>query len=304
MMDKLPLVSFITITYNGFNDTCELIESLQTHVKSVSYEIIVVDNASKNNEARTIGDKYPFVTAIRSEKNLGFSGGNNLGIRQARGEYIFLINNDTYVIDDKLSQLVDRLKANKNIAALSPKLKYAEPPFLVQFAGFTPLTSVTLRNSTIGSGESDETLYNTALPTPYLHGAALMIKREVIDRVGMMPEIFFLYYEELDWCTHITKAGYELWYDPAWCVYHKESRSTGNESPLKICYMTRNRLLYAWRNLEFPNKYLSIIYLILVANAKSVLTYLLKGKTNLAAAVLKGTSGFFSLKNKKEQIKL
>ena len=97
---ETPVISFITICYNGLADTCALIDSLQAAVHSVSYEIIVVDNASRQNEAAVISRRYPFVKTIRSKRNLGFSGGNNLGIREAGGKYIFLINNDTYITED------------------------------------------------------------------------------------------------------------------------------------------------------------------------------------------------------------
>ena len=95
-----PLISFITICYNGLDDTCVLIESLRDTISSVSYEIIVVDNASRQDEASLIQERYPFVRTLRSEKNLGFSGGNNLGIQIAQGKYLFLINNDTYLTED------------------------------------------------------------------------------------------------------------------------------------------------------------------------------------------------------------
>ena len=94
MTNNSPDISFITICYNGFKDTCELIESLHKKLKSVSYEIIVVDNASREDEAAKIHELYPTVISIRSNENGGFSGGNNIGIRAAKGKYIFLINND------------------------------------------------------------------------------------------------------------------------------------------------------------------------------------------------------------------
>lgn len=112
MMNE-PQVSFITVCYNGFKDTCELIESLQTHVHSVSYEIIVVDNASREDEATKIKELYSDIVTLRSESNLGFSGGNNLGIRVAKGAYIFLINNDTYVESDGFHYLTERLESQK-----------------------------------------------------------------------------------------------------------------------------------------------------------------------------------------------
>ena len=118
----IPDLSFITICYNGFEDTCELIESLQDKIHSVSYEIIVVDNASREDEAAKIRRLYPTVTTIRSEVNGGFSGGNNIGIRAAQGKYLFLINNDTYIESDDLSCLVERLESRPEIGGVSPKI--------------------------------------------------------------------------------------------------------------------------------------------------------------------------------------
>lgn len=113
---ETPVISFITICYNGLADTCALIDSLQAAVHSVSYEIIVVDNASRQNEAAVISRRYPFVKTIRSKRNLGFSGGNNLGIREAGGKYIFLINNDTYITDDGLPASSNDLRAVRRSA--------------------------------------------------------------------------------------------------------------------------------------------------------------------------------------------
>lgn len=107
------------------------------------------------------------------------------------------------------------------------------------------------------------------IPAPYLHGAAMLIKREVVNRVGPMPEIYFLYYEELDWCTAMTRAGYVLWYEPLCTVFHKESQSTGQQSPLRIFYLTRNRLLYSWRNFTGMRCSLSILYQMTVAAGKT-----------------------------------
>ncbi len=146
----IPDLSFITICYNGFEDTCELIESLQDKIHSVSYEIIVVDNASREDEAAKIRRLYPTVTTIRSEVNGGFSGGNNIGIRAAQGKYLFLINNDTYIESDDLSCLVERLESRPEIGGVSPKIRFAFPPQHIQFAGFTPLSRITLRNNMLG----------------------------------------------------------------------------------------------------------------------------------------------------------
>lgn len=288
MTDNIPDISFITICYNGFKDTCELIESLHDKIHSVTYEIIVVDNASREDEAAKIRRLYPTVNAIRSNENGGFSGGNNIGIRAARGKYIFLINNDTYIESDHIDCLVERLESRPEIGGVSPKIRFAFPPQHIQFAGFTPLSHITLRNNMLGFGCPDDGSYDTPHPTPYLHGAAMMIKREVIEKAGLMPEIFFLYYEELDWSTRMTRAGYELWYEPRCTVFHKESQSTGQLSKLRTYYLTRNRLLYARRNLTGAGRLFSVLYQSTIAAGKNFLTYALKGRFDLAAAVYYG----------------
>ena len=300
-MSQQPDISIITINYNGLEETCQLIESLQQYPQDCSYELIVVDNGSIQNEALLLQKKYPEVHVIRSEQNVGFSGGNNLGIQTAKGKGIFLLNNDTLVTANDLKYLYERLYSSPVIGAVSPKIKFAFPPQHIQFAGFTPLTPITLRNAGIGFGCPDNGTFDTPHPTPYLHGAAMLVKREVIEKVGLMPEIFFLYYEELDWSTHITRAGYELWYEPRCTVFHKESQSTGQLSKLRTYYLTRNRLLYAWRNLEGSNRWLSIIYQTTLAAGKNGLSFLLKGRPDLLTATIKGISAFIRIPHKKEQ---
>lgn len=170
MTTNIPDISFITICYNGFKDTCELIESLHKKLKSVSYEIIVVDNASREDEATKIRELYPTVISIRSNENGGFSGGNNIGIRIAKGKYIFLINNDTYIESDEVACLVERLESRPEIGGVSPKIRFAFPPQHIQFAGFTPLTKITLRNNILGFDCPDDGSYDTPHPTPICMG--------------------------------------------------------------------------------------------------------------------------------------
>lgn len=293
-------ISIITINYNGLQETCQLIESLQRHPQKCSYELIVVDNGSEQNEANILQNKYPHIQTIRSEQNLGFSGGNNLGIRIANGEYIFLLNNDTIVFDDSLNYLRETLKENPKIGAISPKIKFAFSPQNIQFAGFTPLSKFTLRNQSIGYEEPDQGQFDVPQETNFLHGAAMMIKREVIEAIGLMPEIYFLYYEEIDWCTQIHNRGYLLWYEPRCTIYHKESRSTGKDSPLKTYYLTRNRLLYTWRNRRGTILLISLLYQLLVANFKNIIINLLHAKSVQAKAIFNGCIDFFLLKHKRE----
>ncbi len=119
-----------------------------------------------------------------------------------------------------------------------------------------------------------------------------MLKREVIDKAGLMPECYFLYYEELDWSMMLTRAGYEIWYDPASTIYHKESQSTGQNSPLRTYYITRNRLLLVKRNWSGFTKYLSYCYLIVIVATRDILKYTLQGQISQTSAVLKGIFNF------------
>lgn len=291
-------ISIITVNYNGFQDTCEMIASIQANLHSCTYELIVVDNGSQQNEAMLIQQVHPNVKTIRSEKNTGFAGGNNIGISEAQGKYIFLLNNDTLIQEDKLHLLIHQLDKHPEIGAISPKIKFAFPPYNIQYAGFTAFSKYTLRNKGIGFNKSDKGQYDSPYPTSFLHGAALLFRREILDKVGKMPEIYFLYYEEMDWCNHIAQAGFQLWYNPRFTVYHKESSTTGHASPLKTYYLTRNRLLYAYRNQKGYPFCISLLYQLILANPKNIIVNLLKGKIQQTIAIFKGSTDFFALKNK------
>jgi hypothetical protein len=123
----------------------------------------------------------------------------------------------------------------------------------------------------------------------------MMVRREVIEKAGMMPTCYFLYYEELDWSMMIQRAGYTIWYEPASTIYHKESQATGQESPLRTYYITRNRLLLAKRNSPLPWRYLSYLYLFFVAGGKAILKNLLQRRFDLAWATLRGLWHFIKL---------
>ena len=286
-------ISIITINFNGLNDTCALIETIPNYDK---LEVIVVDNASKNQDAETdtIFKKYPHVKVIKSKKNLGFAGGNNLGIKAAQGKYLFFINNDTVFKDFNIQALIDRLESSPAIGVVCPKIRFAWGSNPIQFTGYTPLSKITVRNQSIGFGEEDQGQYDAPHPTPYAHGAAMLIKREAIEKTGLMPECFFLYYEELDWSMMFTRAGYQIWYEPLCTIYHKESQSTGQNSPLRTYYIIRNRLLLVKRNWDGLTKYVTYAYLIGAVGVRDILKYVLTGKWDLMKATLRGIKDFYT----------
>ena len=289
------LLSIITINYNGLKDTCELIESLPLEDKSI--EVIVVDNASAQDEATIIEERYPQVKIIRSKKNLGFAGGNNLGIKAAKGKYLFFLNNDTLLKPQTsdIRSLISRLETSPKIGMVCPKIRFSWGNQLIQFAGYTPLTPITMRNKAIGCGEVDHGQFDTPHLTPYAHGAAMMIKREVIEKAGLLPECYFLYYEELDWSMMIRRVGYDIWYEPACTVFHKESQTTGQNSPLRTYYITRNRLLFAQRNQQAMAKYITYLYLISIVAIRDILKYAFQQRWDLVRATIRGVVSLIEL---------
>ena len=253
-----------------------------------------MDNASKNDEASEIERRFSQVKVIKSEKNLGFAGGNNLGIQTAQGKYLFIINNDTLFKDFNVQALIDRLESSSDIGIACPKIRFAWGTHPLQYAGYTPLSKVTVRNRAIGFGEEDQGQYEEAHPTPYAHGAAMLIKREAIEKVGLMPECYFLYYEELDWSMMFTRAGYQIWYEPGCTIYHKESQATGQNSPLRTYYITRNRLQLVRRNYVGINKWLAHSYLMAIVVPKDMLIYAIHGEWSLLSATSRGVCDFIS----------
>jgi GT2 family glycosyltransferase len=274
-----PLVSIITVNYNQTKVTLDLLKSLES-VTYPNIEMIVVDNASKENPVEIIHQKFPEVITIRIEENLGFAGGNNEGIRIAKGEYFLFLNNDTEVAPDFLEPMIQFMAQNPETGMCSPKIRFFEPKDLIQYAGSTDIDYLRVASYTIGYGQKDIGQYDKTEFTHLIHGAAMLIPRQVVEKVGFMAEQFFLYYEELDWCERVKRAGYKVAYISASLVYHKESISVGKSSLLQIYYKTRNRILFVRRNLSGFQLFLALAYLYGIAAIKNLLKYLFRLQFN------------------------
>lgn len=282
-----PLVTIVTINYNQLGLTCELLESLR-RVTYPAVEVIVVDNNSMENPTAVISEKFPEVKLIVSRENLGFAGGNNLGIAASHGDYLLFLNNDTEVDPGFLEPLVNFFEKNPQAGAASSKILYFNSGDTIQYAGSSRIDPFTGRSKRIGYLEKDNGQYSTIKETDLAHGAAMMVPRRVINKVGMMPEFFFLYYEEVDWCESIKKAGYRIYVVPGSKVYHKESMSIGKGSTLKTYYMTRNRLLYMRRNTAGISKVTWILFFLFFSLPKNALMFTLKRDIQHAKAFWKG----------------
>jgi GT2 family glycosyltransferase len=281
-------VSIITVNFNQSFVTEELLSSISTTNTYPNIEIIVVDNGSKTNDIPEWQIKYPGIKFIRSEINLGFAGGNNLGTQQATGEYLFFVNNDTEFTPGLIATLANTLDYFPQIGMISPKIMYFDKPDMIQYAGYTPMNYYTCRNHCIGQFETDNVQYeNIIKPTGYIHGAAMMVRREAIEKAGLMAENFFLYYEEFDWCDRIKKAGYEIWVDTQAMIYHKESISVGKASGLKEYFMNRNRILFIRRNAPVQARLFFYAYFVGIVTPRNMLSYITKGYKGFSTLLLK-----------------
>ncbi|MEN7550718.1 glycosyltransferase family 2 protein [Rapidithrix thailandica] len=283
----IPLVSIITVNYNQPEVTCEFLASLDKS-RFRNFEVIVVDNGSRLDPTAMIHQRFPEVTVIRSDDNLGFAGGNNLGLEKARGEYIFMVNNDTEITESLLDRLLEAFQSEKKVGMVSPKIKYFHHPDTIQYAGFTSMNACTGQAFPIGKMEKDHGQYNQKRPTYSAHGAAMMLSRKVIDEVGKMPEVYFLYYEEWDWSTQIRKAGYKILFEGNAEIFHKESLSVGKMSTLKTYYHIRNRILYMRRNVQAWQLAVFTFFLLFAIAPKALVQYICKFQPDHVSAFLRG----------------
>src|SRR5258708_3982343 len=288
MLKEQPLISIVTLTWNQTEVTCQFLESTRS-LTYKNYEILVCDMGSDiDPTARINAESYPHTRVLRSEKNLGFTGGNNWGMRQAKGDFVFIVNNDTEVTPELLDVLVEPFFQDPTIGVTCPKIRFYQQPDMIQYAGFNPINVLTGRTTAVGSKEIDKGQCDTSGYTHGAHGCAMLVSREVIEKIGMFPENFFIYYEEWDWSARILKAGYHIYYQAKGLIFHKESITMGKQSAIKVYYHTRNRILYMRRNTSFGQFAVFISFFILFSAPKAVFTYVVKRQFKHLKSFLKG----------------
>jgi len=281
---KTPLVSIITINYDTPAVTASLLKSLSL-LDYPNWEVIVVDNASPKHSSINLKKQFPFIKHISSPHNVGFAGGNNIGLHFAKGEYIFLLNNDTEVTPGLVSKLVAYLQQDATCAIACPKIKYYSLPDTIQYAGTIGLHPLTSRSHNIGYLQKDEGQFNDTRQTDQPNGAAMMIPRRLLEQVGIMSEAFFLYYEELDWAARFKQSGFKVCYVGSAEVFHKESISTGIGSPFKTAYLYRNRLLFIRRNYKGWRYLAAALFFVAVSTPAHICKHALQGQWQHCKAI-------------------
>lgn len=255
------VIAIILVNYNGAEDTIECIGSLSEN-RDIEYEIIVVDNCSTDNSVGKLkqAQNYFVFTLLQAKNNDGFSAGNNIGIRYAKNaDFYLLLNNDTVVEPDFLKKLIDGFQEDPRCGATISKIRYCSHPDTIWYAG-GKLNPKTARSEHFHFNEKDQNTDILPQAVTFASGCCLCLSREVVEKVGLLNEDFFLYEEDAEYCCRIIKADYKIFYIPNSVIYHKVSSSTGNGSPMSQYYSVRNR--YHLIRLQFAgiNKLLAYSY--------------------------------------------
>lgn len=228
-----PDISIVIVNWNTRELTLACLESLCAALEAYRSEVWVVDNASHDGSVAAIRAAYPQVKLIENNQNVGFAAANNQALQQANGRYLFLLNSDTLCKAGALSRLIHYADQHPQIAMLGPKLLNADGSFQPSFADFPNFANELLSVSGIGArifgagypGYAEQHAQQ-ARRVDYLAGAAMLLRREWIERVGLMDEAYFMYSEETDWCYRIQQAGGQIWYLPDAQITHLGGQST------------------------------------------------------------------------------
>lgn len=291
-VQKIVEVSFVTVNYNDFATTARLIESIREKVKSITYEIIVLDNASRNDDALRLYKKYPFIRIVRRLINTGLAEGYNMGVHAALGRYFYFLHNDTYFTEDHIRSLMALFDVHSDAAVVCPVVKGADCVGQeAQFAGNMPLDRYPWHyRQTKQTYEPD----SSPTPIPYLNGVAFFSKREVFRDYGMLPIMYHLYFEDLDWSHTLASHGRSIYFHPACTVYHRGGEKGVEINPKKCFYLVRNSFIFAYRNYGTFNRQIHFTHLLFKA-LHDALMYRRQKKYELFKAVKDGVVAYFRM---------
>jgi len=269
----MPKVFIIVLHYKNWKDTKECLVSLK-NLNYDNFEIVVIDN---------------------DKKNRGFAGGNNIGIKQGLkkgADYILLLNNDTIVEPGFLKKLVEVGESDKKAGILGPII-YEYQSDKIHFAG-GKINWLYTKGIHISTKRSDQPFQPSSVnEVDYITGACMLVKREVIEKIGLMPEEYFLYLEDVDWCLKARKAGYKCILVPSAKIWHKVSASAKAGSFSYIYYHTRNGLLLAKKNAPFFIKILVYLNSFLVYAKQIIKLVIFPKNKKWAKAIMKGIGDFY-----------
>lgn len=239
-------VYIVIVNYNGYKDTLECIKSIEENEKNIDYKIIVVDNKSTDESMKKLS-VLKKIYLIESNKNGGFSYGNNLGIKYAienGAKYILLLNNDTIITKNCISILKEEMDKHEELGIISPRIMYYELKNKINSVGgyidWLKGTAVIESKGCLYKEKDENMKY-----TEFVTGCCMLIKKELVDKIGYLPEEYFMYYEDVDYCTKAIKNNFKIGVCYNSVIYHKESASSGGDgNPFAIEWNTRNRMIF------------------------------------------------------------
>lgn len=282
------IIGVLIVTWNRRDDLLECLAS----VKQSSYPrlgIYVVDNASTDGTYEAVAARHPDVNLMRSEENLGFAGGNNLGLSWVLEDEIdaaFLLNDDMIIAEEAVSSLVEKM-GDPDVGALSPKvLVYSDPETIWAAGGMVDSRGATSQRhyGELDLGQADE-----PVEVDYAIGCSMLVKTEVVHRIGFMDSRYYMYYEESDWCRRMRRAGYRILYVPESQTWHKVSMNghVRNSAPY---YFARNRLLYLREGGTPP---LTVAWIALSDMMRSAAVHALKGRSEESRLMVRAVADYY-----------
>jgi GT2 family glycosyltransferase len=251
-MNHRPLVSIVLVNWKGLSDTLDCVRSCLT-MQGPPFEIVIVDNDSQDGSAEALTaalGSNPAVTLLLSKQNLGYAGANNLAITRALDsgtDFVWLLNNDTIVNPKTLQSLVDAAAAHPRAGMLGSKILYFDHPNTIWFAGASIQKHGNRYTVHRGFKEIDRGQYDQIEEVEYVTGCSLLVRAATLRDIHLMPDEYFMYWEDVEWCTRARLAGWSCLYVPQSTLLHKVNSSTRGQSGLRMRYETRNRLHYLWR---------------------------------------------------------
>ncbi|MCL0070509.1 glycosyltransferase family 2 protein [Dehalococcoidia bacterium] len=259
---RYPKVSIIILNWNGLEDTIECLESLKK-ITYPNYEVIVVDNGSEGNDVEVLKERFgDYIHIIQNDKNYGFAAGNNIAIRwlldNSQPDYFLLLNNDTVVAPEFLTELVKVAESDERIGFSGPKTYYYDFPNRIQSAG-AKINMRWGRAALIGKKQIDVGQYDKERQVDYVSGCCLLIKHQVIEKVGLLDESYFCYWEENDWCLRGYKAGYKSIYVPKANIWHKIAASDRGKASAWH-YFAKNRFLFMRQHATKLQQFTSLLF--------------------------------------------
>lgn len=287
-MAEYPKVSIIVLNWNGKEDTIECLESLKL-ITYPNYEILLVDNGSTDGSVKYFRERYPEIEIIENRENLGFAEGNNVGIRKAMKnltDYILLLNNDTIVNPDFLTKMVEVAESDTKFGIIGPKICYYHDPSKVwSVGGDVNLFTGSIKNR--GDQKPQEDFQGTKI-VDYVSGCALLIKRKVIEEIGLLDKDYFLYFEETDWNIRAHKRGYISVVTCNAKILHKSGASIKKVKDSNYYYFSRNGFLFLKKNGRWYH-YITFVPINLIKYGLMFSLNLIRGRNLRSKYILKGT---------------